>query len=370
MGSMIMQIVDILAWMAMPLAIICVADDWFLRSKRLANAKAGQEVDPGYIKLAYLLFPITVIACLVKLFVGTRTDFGLVLVSVTAVSGLVWLIDTLLLRRRRESLFAARPAGLAPAEPWPPEPATLDYARSFFPVAAVLLILRSFIFEPYRIPSDSMMPTLLDGDFIVVNKYAYGMRLPVTHQKVVAIGAPQRGDVVVFRYPLDLGINYIKRVVGLPGDRVEIRSDQLIINGEPVALTEIERYGDGCYINMQLAEEKLGEHTHQVLHCLSPSRHEVGGGLPNCNRDMRENYLCQPGLNPGDRDTGDASERVVPEGQYLMIGDNRDNSEDGRYWGFVKEEYLVGRATRIWFNFDLDRKGQRFQWQRVGKKID
>ncbi|MCS6947329.1 MAG: signal peptidase I [Steroidobacteraceae bacterium] len=327
------------------------------------------------MRVAYAALPIAVIAALLRLFVSQRTDFGLVLVLVTALSGLIWLVDSLVLRRRRQRLFGPRPLSLQKDQAWPPEPATLDYARSFFPVAAVLLIVRSFLFEPYRIPSDSMMPTLQAGDFIVVNKYAYGMRLPVTQHKILSIGAPQRGDVAVFRYPVDPGINFIKRVVGLPGDRVEVRSDRLIINGEPVPFREAGFYSDGCYVNMQRAIEKLGDREHQVLHCLTSQGHEIPRGLPQCNRpNLEANYYCRPGLLPGERDLGDSALRgpavlVVPPGHYLMIGDNRDNSSDGRYWGFVPEHYLVGKATRIWLNVDLARPGQRVQWRRLGTAI-
>ena len=379
-SELLNQVISWLAMLAPALGLVCVIDDWFLRPKRLARAPSGASVDPAWLKIAYAVLPFAVLAVLWQLFRSQRTDFGLVLVSVTVISGLVWAFDHWVLRRGRHALFAMeRPAALPADQPWPPEPATLDYARSFFPVAAVLLVLRSFIFEPYRIPSDSMMPTLLDGDFIVVNKYAYGMRLPVIHQKVLDLGAPARGDVAVFRFPNDLGINYIKRVVGLPGDRVIVRSDRLIVNGEPVPFREVETYNDGCYVGMQRALEKLGAAEHQVLHCLSANYQQVAAGLPGCNRtEMRINYVCEPGLADGEADMHDSgsdpgmqlpAEMVVPQGQYLMIGDNRDNSEDSRYWGFVREEYLVGKATRIWFNLDFNRPGQRIQWNRIGRKI-
>ncbi len=144
----------------------------------------------------------------------------------------MWAVDTLLFRKKREQAMAKGVGGEAAL----PEPGTVDYARSFFPVAFIVLVVRAFIFEPFRIPSDSMMPTLLDGDFIVVNKYAYGLRLPIVNRKFIDTGTPQRGDVVVFRHPPDPSTNYIKRLVGLPGDRVEIHDDQLVINGETLVL--------------------------------------------------------------------------------------------------------------------------------------
>jgi signal peptidase I len=286
-----------------------------------------------------------------------------VLFVIMLISGAVWLIDALFLRRGRQ--LAATAPGAAADEL--PEPGTVDYARSFFPVAAILLVLRAFVFEPYRIPTDSMMPTLLAGDFIVVNKFAYGLRLPVTQRKVVDTGLPQRGDIVVFRYPPNPKVNYIKRLVGLPGDLVQVQSDQLIINGLRVPLSDTDRYSDGCYLNMRLATEQLGEHRHQVLHCVSPDYIQVAP-LPGCNREIQQNYVCNESSAPALADLNDAEIRV-PAGKYLMIGDNRDNSADGRVWGFVDETQLVGKATRIWFNWDSHRTGGPM-WNRIGSKIE
>ena len=232
----------------------------------------------------------------------------------------------------------------------------------------IVLLVRAFIFEPFRIPSDSMMPTLLDGDFIIVNKFAYGLRLPVVDQKMVAIGEPQRGDVVVFHYPPDPAVNFIKRVAGLPGDHVRITSDQLIINGVPVPLQSDGRYDDGCYHNMRLSTEVLGSHRHQTLSCLTPDE-IVAAPSPSCSRRLERNYECIEPSVPGLRDHSDREEMEVPPGEYLMIGDNRDNSYDGRYWGFVPEDHLVGKATRIWFNWDLQRSGGPV-WSRIGRRIE
>jgi signal peptidase I len=216
-----------------------------------------------------------------------------------------------------------------------------------------------------------MMPTLLDGDFIIVNKYIYGLRLPVANEKIVSIGEPQRGDVVVFRYPLDPSVNYIKRLVGLPGDHVEVRNDRITVNGTPVPFKIVAPFNDGCYVNFQLAQETLGEHTHQAMLCpvpLDPSPNP----LPGCNRKEVRGYNCGDGQGAaaaaallGD---GPVWNRVVPPGQYLMMGDNRDNSEDGRVWGFVPEANLVGKATRIWFNWDPQRTGGP-TWSRIGSAI-
>src|SRR5690606_34872539 len=220
--------------------------------------------------------------------------------------------DQLFFRKPREAAAAAAKPPLAIAEP-----GTVDYARSFFPVAFIVLIVRAFIFEPFRIPSDSMMPTLLDGDFIVVNKYAYGLRLPVLNRKFIEVAEPRRGDVVVFRYPPDPSINYIKRLVGLPGDRVEVRDDHLVNNGETVPLDDQGSYGDGCYVGLRLSKETLGAHTHQVMSCRSPyplfgARSIAMEGNPNplpaCDRkrlvERDGGYVCNEIVGSG-QDHGD-----------------------------------------------------------------
>src|ERR1700689_494914 len=244
---MLTQILTVLAALAIPAALIAVVDDWFLRPRR--RIAGGGTADGPLLAANYYLLPLLLLAALLRLLLSERLDFSLVLVIVVAVAGLVWLLDHVLFepaRRRRAAAAGRDPAAL-------PLPVTVDYARSFFPVAVIVLLVRSFIFEPFRIPSDSMMPTLVDGDFIIVNKYAYGLRLPVINRKVVAIGEPQRGDVVVFRYPPDPRINYIKRLVGLPGDHVQVKDDKLIVNGQPVATTDRGKYDDGCYHNMRLS---------------------------------------------------------------------------------------------------------------------
>src|SRR5581483_1555633 len=294
-----------------------------------------------------------------------RLDFSAVLLGITVVTGLAWAVDVAVLRRRRAA--AAQAAGKDPTTI--PEPGTVDYARSFFPVALVVLVLRAFVFEPYRIPSDSMMPTLLDGDFIIVSKYAYGLRVPVLNRKIVPIGEPQRGDVVVFRYPLDPSVNYIKRLVGLPGDHVTVRDDRLIINGKVIPFKVTETYTDGCYINMQLAVEQLGEHTHKALLCPVPLE-VTPYPLPGCRRSDARGYVCGGTAPPGAMplDEPEVVTKVVPAGEYLMVGDNRDNSDDGRVWGFVPDANLVGKATYIWFNWDPQRSGGPM-WSRIGNKI-
>jgi signal peptidase I len=364
---MFFQLIGYLSWLAIPVGSIVIIDDWFIRPRRQVAASPQPPVDPPLMKTLYMLLPLFILAAVVRLLLAERLDFSAVLFGITAITGIAWLLDIVLLHPLRNR--TARAAGKDPA--LIPEPGTVDYARSFFPVALVVLVLRSFIFEPFRIPSDSMMPTLLDGDFIIVNKYAYGLRLPVLNRKIIPVGEPQRGDVVVFRYPRDPSVNYIKRLVGLPGDHVEVRSDRITINGQPVPFKIIAPYNDGCYINMQLAEERLGEHVHQSMLCpvpLFPS----GVTPPGCNRSESRGYYCG-GENGAGADAlaggdGPIFDTTVPPGSYFMMGDNRDNSEDGRVWGFVPEANLVGKATLIWFNWDLKRTGGP-AWSRIGSAI-
>ncbi|MCC7462580.1 MAG: signal peptidase I [Gammaproteobacteria bacterium] len=354
------------AWAALPVTLLAVLDDWFLRPRR--RAAAGPEArDPRWIAVLYHAVPVLLFAALLKLLGSERLDFSLVLVLVVVVAALVTGLDRLWFAAARARAMQA--AGREPASQ--PLPVTVDYARSFLPVAIIVLLIRSFIFEPFRIPSDSMMPTLLDGDFIVVNKYAYGLRLPVLNRKIVDIGAPQRGYVVVFRYPPDPAVNYIKRLVGLPGDRVRIATDQLFINDVAVEQTSEGRYQDGCYHGLRLLTETLGTHRHEVLSCRSPWPLARPAPDAQCRRPATHTYQCnEPEEAEADllADYGDMAEVVVPPGQYLMIGDNRDNSSDGRFWGFVPADHLVGRAALIWLNWDFQRSGGPI-WSRIGRRI-
>jgi len=361
---MLTQILGILALVAVPVAAIVIVDDWFLRPRRQLAAPTGAVIEPRWLAVLYQALPVLLFAAVVRMLMSERLDFSLVLVLAVAVAGVVWLLDKLLLEplRRRQAAALGRPVETASL------PVTVDYARSFLPVMLIVLVVRSFIFEPFRIPSDSMMPTLLDGDFIAVNKYAYGLRLPVLNRKVVPVGEPQRGDVVVFRYPPDPAVNYVKRLVGLPGDRVQVINDQLLINGEPVVLEDNGRYNDGCYDNMRLATEQLGEHRHPTLSCRTPGD-LMAPPVQSCGRNIGRSYFCSEDGPAELQDRSDFPEAIVPADSYLMIGDNRDNSADSRYWGFVPESYLVGKATRIWFNWDLQRDGGP-NWGRIGRRIE
>lgn len=220
------------------------------------------------------------------------------------------------------------------AQPW-----WLDWTAGLFPVILVVFLLRSFLFEPFKIPSGSMIPTLQIGDLILVNKFHYGVRLPVINKKILANNDPQRGDVMVFRYPLNPNIDYIKRVVGLPGDEVAWQSQRLSINGQPVALqAQSEYYDDESLRYAPQFSEKLGAVEHRIL--VDPKRAPF-------LRPMDEFVALR------DRCRYDAQGVVckVPPGHYFMMGDNRDNSQDSRYWGFVPDENIVGRAFYVWMNF-------------------
>jgi signal peptidase I len=357
--------------------IWCAIDSWLFAPRRAIAAGTAKVPDPPLLRAAYAVLPVLVVAVIVRMISAETLDFSLVLLVLSVATGAVWAIDHFLFRKSREAAAAAaKPTPVALAEP-----GTVDYARSFFPVAFIVLLVRAFIFEPFRIPSDSMMPTLLDGDFIVVNKYSYGLRWPVVNEKFFDVGTPQRGDVVVFRYPPNPSMNYIKRLVGLPGDRVEVRDDQLIVNGEMIPLVEKGRFTDGCYVDFRLSTETLGQHSHQVMSCRSPiapfSARAYGGsleGMPVCDRKrMSEDvgaWICRESPPGSGRDRSDhVFDQVVPAGHYLMIGDNRDNSEDSRVWDFVPEANLVGKATRIWFNFDMQRP-EVINWERIGRGIE
>ncbi len=269
-------------------------------------------------------------------------NFPLILVIATFVTGLIWLIDALVFAPRRRTRADNVSGGkvhvgkASTGHDDHDEPLLVEYARSFFPVLFIVLILRSFLFEPFRIPSGSMIPTLLVGDFILVSKFSYGVRLPVINKKILDIGEPERGDVAVFRYPLDPALDYIKRVVGLPGDTVVYRDKTFFINGEEMPVSGDETYEmpgtDAIQTGVTLREEVLGDVTHDIL---------VESGLASLNGEFK-----------------------VPPGHYLMVGDNRDNSNDGRSWGFVPEENLVGEAKYIWMHWSGG-----VLWSRLGDKI-
>ena len=222
------------------------------------------------------------------------------------------------------------------------QPWWLDWTAGLFPVILVVFLLRSFLFEPFKIPSGSRVPTLLVGDLILVNKFHYGIRLPVINKKIIDNHDPQRGDVMVFRYPKDTSVDYIKRVVGVPGDEVSFRNQQLYINGQAAALEPTPPPG---YFDEETLRyypeyrEKLGEASHGVL--INPQSRPFYGPEEQITFPHREN--C--------RYSAEGVTCKVPPGSYFMMGDNRDNSQDSRFWGFVPDENIVGKAFLVWMNF-------------------
>ncbi len=251
-------------------------------------------------------------------------DFSGVLLIALVVTGVIWALDAKYWARERRDDEEM--------------PLLVEYSRSFFPVILIVLVLRSFLFEPFRIPSSSMRPTLVVGDFILVNKYIYGLRLPVIDTKILEVSDPQRGDIMVFRYPEAPSIDYIKRVVGIPGDRISYRNRRLYVNGKAAEMT---KHGTHLWMNNQCQtidslrfREQTDESDHEIL--IIPRRASRAEG-----------------------------EWIVPEGHYYMLGDNRDNSRDSRYWGFVPEENIVGKAVAVWMNWDFT-CGDGIGWGRIG----
>ena len=262
-------------------------------------------------------------------------NFELLLLTLTGISGLIWLIDYFVFKFKGHHFYEKIDENNQKKQSF-----FVEQTISFFPIFLIVLVLRSFIFEPFKIPSASMMPTLLIGDFILVNKYEYGLRLPVIHNKFVDNNAPKRGDIVVFRYPENPKIPYIKRIIGLPGDKIAYYDKTLYIN-DILAKQTVGKvypaYGSGLTMSGSLLiSEDLGNIEHEIL--IDPERSSL------------------------------EFETIVPDSHYLVLGDNRDNSKDSRYWGFVPEENLVGRAFLLWMNWDLKSKDV-VNFQRIGKFI-
>ena len=280
-------------------------------------------------------------------------SFALILVILTLVTGIIWTVDKIKWAKKRKKVYADLQArsevkldAKTLAKMYPENP-IVENARSLFPVIATVFILRSFIYEPFQIPSGSMMPTLLVGDFILVEKFSYGIKEPVWQNTLIPTGSPKRGDVAVFKYPEDQRVDFIKRVVGLPGDRIVYKNKRLYL----IPACEEKICGDYKALNMtflgeekfkyeadimQVYSETLGEVAHQVL--INPLR-----------REQVEAYYQQKDVATYQY------EWVVPAGNYFVMGDNRDNSRDSRFWGFVPERNLVGKAVAKWISFEFDR---------------
>ena len=258
-------------------------------------------------------------------------NFALILLILCVITGTLWALDRYRFRKTRK----------AEAK----EPLWVEYGASFFPVILAVFVLRSFIVEPFKIPSGSMIPTLLVGDFILVNKFTYGIRLPVINQKIVPLNDPKRGDVMVFRYPEDPSLDYIKRVVGLPGDKIVFQNKRLTINGAEIPVIKQTDYlhPERLYYSQQFSA-KMGDIEHRYLtDADAPNFVQEVTKFPHRDACIYNNagVMC-----------------TVPAGHYFMMGDNRDNSRDSRVWGFVPDKNIVGKAFFVWFNFnDLGRIG-------------
>jgi signal peptidase I len=319
---------EFIALVAAGASAAVIAWDWLATR----SGKERTDARKGILEVAWPVLFIAAMGLLLKV-----TDFAAVLLLAAVITGVIWLVDARVFRRRRTSDA--------------PEPVVVDMARAFFPVIVVVFLIRSFWVEPFKIPSGSMKPTLLVGDFILVNKYIYGIRLPVLNRKVVDIEPIKRGDVVVFRYPADPSVDYIKRVVGLPGDRISYRGKRIAING-----ADVEVKGSGYYTDAELNflrlptfSEKLGERHHQMM--IVPAQPPVDLAQV---RQFAHRSNCEY--------NDDGFTCSVPAGHYFMMGDNRDQSSDSRYWGFVPDDHVKGRAFLVWMNFN--------DFKRIGNGIE
>jgi signal peptidase I len=313
---------------------------------------AASTIQP-YMQTAYLVLFIGGFYLLVT---KNILNFAAVLLIFTLITGVIGFWDLIRMKRGGAALATAGGTNVEhdgrDVQP-KPEPAWLEIAKSFFPVILIVFLVRSFLVEPFKIPSGSMIPTLLIGDFILVNKFTYGIRLPVVNKKIVPLNEPQRGDVMVFRYPEDTAIDYIKRIVGVPGDRVEYKNKRLTINGKPIPTEEAGNYldveSDLTYQNLKLQMEDMGNRIHKTIQNPDVPPVHLGSvhSFPyheNCN-------ITEEGLTC-----------TVPQGHYFVMGDNRDNSKDSRYWGFVPDQNIVGKAFMIWWHLG--------KFNRVGQTIN
>lgn len=263
--------------------------------------------------------------------------FALFMLVILLITGIIWLLDILFLRKLRKNA----------AEPW-----YVEYSKSFFPVILLVFVIRSFLVEPFKIPSGSMMPTLLAGDYILVNKFTYGLRVPILNSTFVEVDEPKRGDVMVFHYPPEPTIDYIKRVVGLPGDVIEYREKRLSVNGK-----ELDTNGEDDFIYTLQTKDENNQDRDVTIQAL---RYQETLG------DVKHDILIHDLVNQYEAGSLGAKlmageSITVPQGHYFAMGDNRDNSSDSRVWGFVPEQNLVGKAFYIWFNFD--------KFSRIGNTI-
>jgi len=323
---------EMIGWIALAASGLVILASFFVGRAKVVPATAalagGHPEQPPIHAWLEIAWPVFFIAIMGMLTLKEVMGFPAVLLLATALTGIVRVVDALVLKKARKNTST--------------EPVVVEMARSFFPVILIVFVLRSFLYEPFKIPSESMVPTLVVGDFILVNKFNYGVRLPVINKKIVDVNLPQRGDVMVFRYPEDPAKDFIKRVVGIPGDKIVYKNKRLVINDQPIPTEQLDsqtRVDDRlAFQSYDVVREKLGTKPH--LSYLDPRMPGVRlGGV----REFPNRANCAY--------NDDQMTCTVPAGHYFMMGDNRDNSEDSRYWGFVPEENIVGKAVLVWMNF-------------------
>jgi signal peptidase I len=329
---------ELLGWGALIASGLVILASLFIRRPAATAANADAPHSSFFLWLE-IAWPVFFIAVMAMLSIKEVMGFAAVLLLATVITGTVWLIDALFLKKSRTKASG--------------EPILVEMAKSFFPVILIVFLLRSFLYEPFKIPSGSMVPTLLVGDFILVNKFTYGIRLPVINKKIVEMNAPKRGDVMVFRYPEDPAKDFIKRIIGIPGDTVSYQNKRLTINGEAITTEKVGLFTDvDERMNMRQFEvfnEKVGEKNHTMM---------VDNNYPVIGLSSVRQFTNKK--NCAYNETGVTCK--VPDGHYFMMGDSRDNSDDSRYWGFVPEENIVGKAVLVWMNFGA--------FKRVGTSIE
>ena len=333
---------EMIGWLALAASGLVIVASFFVgrpNSAVATTAADGRQDQHSVHAWLEVAWPVFFIAIMGMLTLKEIMGFPAVLLLATMLTGLVWIADIFVLKKSRV--------------PKSVEPVVVEMARSFFPVILIVFVLRSFLYEPFKIPSESMVPTLVVGDFILVNKFTYGVRLPVLNKKIIDVGMPKRGDVMVFRYPEDTTKDFIKRVVGLPGDKITYKDKRLTINDQPITTEQLDsqtRVDDRlAFQSYDVIREKLGEKPH--ISYLDPRAQGVRlAGV----REFPNRSNCAY--------NDDQMTCTVPAGHYFMMGDNRDNSEDSRYWGFVPEDNIVGKAVLVWMNFSA--------MKRIGTSIE
>lgn len=320
-------------WLLVGIMLLIVGVVFIAKGNKQEEAQGNStlvSVQTGYLLLIFGLFAV----------IAQYLSIGDTMFILVVLTGTIVLFNRLWLRKRRtQEQF---------------EPGWVEFSRGFFPVLLFVFLLRGFLVEPYQIPSSSMRPGLKPGDFILVNKFTYGLRLPFSNQVIVPINTPKHGDVLIFKYPNDTSVNYIKRVIGLPGDTVTYRDKKLTVNKKALSTENLHTPypytgDDSRFTEPALYQETFGDKTYRVLAeetypSLFLENVQEFPYRDQCQYD-EEGFSC-----------------VVPKGHYFVMGDNRDHSGDSRYWGFVPDQYIVGKGLLVWLNFgELSRIGHMIQ---------